>query len=268
MNKSIRTILIILIAFAIHYALQKYFQAGIRSGILQISGQYELSYLLAYLIIGLPLFLAVGLIHHFKGFFYSLGLTGPFLTGAVFPLLCTLPMLTGYAIVFPFNSGITGREIIVGAVAAAFFEELYYRGIFFGQIFRYSRLGFIPAIALGAILFAMGHLYQSSELSTLIGIFLTTFLGAILFAWLYAEWKYNLWVPIFLHFFMNLFWMLFSAGDNALGGLYANVFRVITIALVIGLTVVYKIRKGEKFEVNRHTLFIRPMGSPAGQRLG
>jgi membrane protease YdiL (CAAX protease family) len=261
MNKSSRTILIIVTAFVIYYILHRYFQAGLRNWISGLSGQHESSYLLAYLLTGLPLFIGVGIIHPFKSIIRSLGLNGSLKTGIGFPLACTLPMFIGYAIVFPFNNDISGREIIVGAVAAAFFEELYYRGIFFGQLFRYSRLGFIPAITIGAIVFAVGHLYQSREISTMIGIFLTTFLGAILFAWIYAEWKYNLWVPVFLHFFMNLFWMLFSAGDNALGGLYANVFRVITIVLVIGLTVLYKLRKGEKFEVNRHTLLFRPRGS-------
>jgi len=43
----------------------------------------------------------------------------------------------------------------------------------------------------------------------------------------------NLWVPIGLHLFMNLHWMLFSAGDNALGSIYANVFRAITITFTI-----------------------------------
>ena len=261
MNKSNRTILVIVTSFVVYYVLQRYFNANLRNWFNELTGQYETSYLLAYLLIGLPLFIGISIIHPFKRIIGSLGLNDSLKTGIGFPLVCTLPMFIGYSIVFPFNNDISGREIILGAVAAAFFEELYYRGIFFGQLFRYSRLGFIPAITIGAIVFAVGHLYQSREISTMIGIFLTTFMGAILFAWVYAEWKYNLWVPVFLHFFMNFFWMLFSAGDNALGGWYANMFRLITIVLVIGLTVLYKLRKGEKFEVNRHTLLFRPKGS-------
>jgi membrane protease YdiL (CAAX protease family) len=109
----------------------------------------------------------------------------------------------------------------------------------------------------GALLFASLHLYQSNEFSTLTGIFITTFSGAVLFAWVMSEWQHNLWVPVFLHFFMNLFWMMFSAGVNALGGWYANIFRAITIALIIVITILYKRRSGERMEINRETLWIK-----------
>jgi hypothetical protein len=51
--------------------------------------------------------------------------------------------------------------------------------------------------------------------------------------------------------------MLFAAGDDALGGLYANIFRVMTIVLVISATVIYKRRKGIPLEINRRTLWIK-----------
>jgi predicted exporter len=97
-------------------------------------------------------------------------------------------------------------------------------------------------------------LYQGTELSELIGILLITFLGGILYAWVYIEWNNNLWVPIFLHLFMNLSWGLFSVAENALGGTYANIFRLITILLIIGLTIAYKIRAKLDFEINKRTL--------------
>ena len=56
---------------------------------------------------------------------------------------------------------------------------------------------------------------------------------------------------------MNLFWMLFSAGENALGGVYANVFRVSTILLIVVLTIVYKKKKGHKLEINKSTIWIK-----------
>jgi len=105
------------------------------------------------------------------------------------------------------------------------------------------------------------HLYQSDELSTLVGVFLTTLLGGILFAWLYVEWDNNLWVPIFLHLFMNLFWEMFSVSDNAFGGAYSNIFRLITIALVIALTVLYKRKKGIKLEVNMNTIWMKKLAT-------
>lgn len=75
----------------------------------------------------------------------------------------------------------------------------------------------------------------------------------------YVEWKYNLWIPIFLHLFMNLFWMLYSVSDNAFGGIYTNIFRNITIAMIIGLTIIFKIRNGIPFEVRKTRYYSKRM---------
>jgi hypothetical protein len=58
---------------------------------------------------------------------------------------------------------------------------------------------------------------------------------------------------------MNLYWMLFSAGENAFGGLYANIFRVLTITLIILGTIRYKQRKGKPLIVRRDTLWMKQM---------
>ncbi|MEL7123914.1 MAG: CPBP family intramembrane glutamic endopeptidase, partial [Bacteroidota bacterium] len=129
------------------------------------------------------------------------------------------------------------------------------------NIFRYTRLGFLPSVLLGALLFGFVHLYQGSEFNEIVGIFLVTFLGGILFAWLYAEWNYNLWVPIFLHMFMNLAWELFSVSSNALGGTYSNIFRAATIFLAIVLTLMYKKRRGEVILINKSTIFMKKKSS-------
>lgn len=51
-------------------------------------------------------------------------------------------------------------------------------------------------------------------------------------------------MPIGLHFFMNLWWILFNVGDNALGGFAANVFRVATIAITVIATIIKGVRTG------------------------
>ena len=257
MNRTVRIILVTVVAFSLTYYLQRRHFGAIRSWIDSGLENIGISHFLTYAIIGIPLLIGVGLIHGFRRVSESVGLAGSIPKGFLFALICTLPMLIGYASVFDFNSDITFTQIFTGAVVAGFIEELFYRGVLFGQIYRYTRIGFIPSIVLGALVFAMGHLYQSQDLSTLVGIFITTFMGAILFAWVYVECQYNLWVSIFLHILMNLFWMLFSVSDNAFGGGYANIFRMITIAMVIVLTVVPKVRRGQKVEINRKTLLMK-----------
>jgi membrane protease YdiL (CAAX protease family) len=216
---------------------------------------------MSYIISGIPLYVGLLLMRERSQFFSSLGLNGSLKKGILFPLLVTTPMLIGYAMVFRWNEQITADDILISAVAAAFFEELFFRGFLFGMVYRFTKFGFIPAILPGAVLFGLVHLYQSSDLLSALGVFLVTFLGALLFAWLYAEWNYNIWVPVFLHFFMNLFWMLFDAGDNALGGIYANIFRFTTIASVLIGTIVYKRKSGLTFEVSGKTLWIKKNSS-------
>lgn len=257
MNKTIKVVLITVIFFGAYYALRQMFFVDIRTWLNGFISNIGICHFITYMIIGTPLFIGVGIIHKFKNFFEALGLNKSIVKGILFPLICTLPMLIGYAILFDFNNEITFTKILMGVICAAFVEELFYRGFLFGQIYRFTKIGFILSIVFGALVFASGHLYQSQDITTIVGIFLTTFLGAILFAWVYVEWNYNLWIPIFLHLFMNLFWMMFSVSDNAFGGTYANIFRIVTIGLVIGLTILYKLKKGIKLEINKNTLLVK-----------
>src|SRR5690606_32665538 len=163
----------------------------------------------------------------------------------------------GYAIVFDISTELSVNTILIGVIAAGFFEELFFRGFLFGQLFRNTTLGFLPSVLFGALFFGSLHLYQSTDVMELTGIFLITFLGGILFAWVYAEWNYSLWVPIFLHMLMNFAWELFSVSSNALGDVYANVFRVLTIALIIILTILYKKGKKMPLAIDKNNLWIQ-----------
>ena len=257
MSGANRIILITIVAFAAYYFIDDLFFRNLYEYLTDLTGLQTAAFFLAYVLVGIPLLIGLLIMHRKRGVFSSLGINKGFARGMGFSLLCTLPMLLGYAAVFEFNQEITWHKILTGAAAAALFEELYFRGVLFGQIYRFTRVGFIPSIIIGAILFALVHLYQSDDVATLIGIFISTFIGAFLFAWAYVEWGNNLWVPIGLHLFMNLFWMLFSAGDNAFGGPYANIFRGLTIVAIIVGTIFYKRKKGLQMEVNRKTIWMK-----------
>ena len=134
-------------------------------------------------------------------------------------------------------------------------EEFLFRGFLFGILFRKLGWGFIPASVLGAVIFASGHLYQAGSFLEGIGIFMVTFMGAAWFAWLFIEWDENLWIPIFLHTLMNLSWVLFDVGGNALGDSQTNLYRAITIVLSVATTIVRNIRK-KNFQINRKNLMV------------
>ena len=257
MRSITRIVIITFLSFGSFYFIDELFFKEIRNFFFQLLGQLGLSHIIAYIIVGIPIFAGTVIMHGLKGSIESLGLNKSILHGSFIPLMFTLPMLAGYAVIFQFNDDVSLNDFFIGVLSAAFFEELYFRGFLFGQLYRYTVIGFIPSVLFGALLFAAGHLYQSRDFSTLAGIFATTFMGAVFFAWLYAEWRFNLWIPVFLHLFMNLAWLLFSVSDNAFGNIYANVFRIATIVLAISVTIIYKRKRNIPIEITRQTIWMK-----------
>ena len=249
-NKFIQSVFIILVfLFAVYgkIILGKNLTVSFDSPFINILYSY------AWWII--PIFIAIGLLYGFKNILKELCLDKNILSGLAFSLVAVSPMLISSAFIGKINYEIDVNTLLHKTLFAGFMEEVLFRGFLFGILFRRIGWGFIPAAVLGAIIFALSHLYQGSGMNELTGIFLVTFIGSAWFAWLYIEWKENLWVPIFLHIFMNLSWTLFNVSDNALGGVYANLFRIITITITVVATILYNNRK-DKYRVNRKNLII------------
>jgi membrane protease YdiL (CAAX protease family) len=178
-------------------------------------------------------------------FWKSLGLDGNAIKAFIFAILATSPMLISSAIVGEITDKIGVLGIIERTVIAGFTEEFLFRAFLFGLLFRYLKMGFIVSAGLGALVFGAGHLYQGENLATSLGVFGITFLGALWFSWLYAEWNYNIWIPAFLHMLMNLSWILFYVSENALGGGLVNIFRILTIAITVIVTIRMCKKRGE-----------------------
>jgi hypothetical protein len=161
--------------------------------------------------------------------------------------LFTLPMLFGYYATTK-TASLTGSIFFKEALLPGVFEEYIFRGFLIGQLFKHGRLGFIPAVLISSIAFGLGHIYQGGTLPVLLGIILMTSIGSAWFSWLFIEWGRNLYLVMALHAFMNLWWSVFSAGDNALGGISANIFRMITVAITVVVTVIMARRTGFKIK--------------------
>lgn len=252
----LKIILTIFLSFTTYYILFFNFKP-IKVGLDKITQEGLISYILTYFMIGIPIFAGTFLIDRGRSILKNLGLLSNIYIGISTSLLFACPMFIGGFLYFKFNKEIHFENLIAGTVVAGFMEELYFRGFLFGLLFRKTNLGFIPSIILGALIFALGHLYQSKDIGELLGIFMITFSGAIFFAWLFVEWGYNLWVPILTHTFMNLCWELFQVDDSALGGKTANVFRGITILTAIIFTIWYKKKRNKKLIINRQTLLLK-----------
>jgi len=256
MKRGIRIIIITALFFGLYFYLNELFFYDIRNRFHKIFDMLGVSHILAYVIVGIPIVMGLFLSHKPSEVLDSIGLNKSIFKGIAFSLMSTLPMFVGFSLAFDFNKDFSMDNLIVSVVCAGFFEELYFRGFLFGQFFRYTILGFISSIFLGAILFGLVHINQANGIEEIIGLFFVTFFGGILFAWLYVEWDYNLWVPILLHMLMNLAWDLFSVSENALGDNLSNILRLATIALAITITILYKRRVKNPLVVTKSTLFI------------
>lgn len=213
-------------------------------------------YTLNYLLSGLVPAAALLLLHKPCEIVSSMGLAQGFGTGLLFAVIATLPMMAGYVCIGTINHELSVDQAITWIFIAGFFEEVIFRGFVFGQLFRYARWGFVPAALITALAFGSLHLYQGHDLASALGSFAITALGSIFFSWIYVEWNYNLWTAIWLHTLMNLPWIVLRVSENgAVGDIGANILRISTIGLAIGLTVVYKKRKGVPYFISSKNMF-------------
>ena len=108
----------------------------------------------------IPVVCTLFVLHKPQSIIKSVGLNGSILKGLAYTFVFTLPLFIGFSILGKFNSEITLSVILHKCVLAAIFEEIVFRGFMFGQLFRYSKVGFFWSALFPAILFGLGHIYQ------------------------------------------------------------------------------------------------------------
>ncbi len=221
---SILIIIAFLFAFYSKQVMTKFIEISFQSLFLNI--------LLSYLWWLIPTLLSVGYLFGFKNTFKEIGIQKGFLIGLLFSIITVLPMLISSSIIGQINENLNIGSLIHKTIIAGFMEEYLFRGFIFG----------------------IGHIYQGSTPLETTGVFFITAIGAIWFAWLFIEWNENLWIPIFLHILMNLSWILFEVSNNALGGFYSNLYRIITIAITIIITIYYHKKSG--LIINKNNLIV------------
>lgn len=252
MKKSFATqSFIIILTFLVAYYGNKVFPWDFKP---VITGNANLRLLWVLAWWTLPTLIITGFLFGFRNLAGALGINRSPLKGLAFAAITVWPILVSSALIAGFELNVEVNELIRKTLFAGFIEEYMFRGFLFGILFRKVGWGFISAGLLGALFFGMGHIYQGGNFTQSLGIFLITAMGALWFAWLYIEWNNNLWIPIFLHILMNLSWSLFDVSQNALGDVYLNIFRTVTIALSVILTIRQAKRNG--FHINKGNLWV------------
>jgi uncharacterized protein len=190
---------------------------------------------------GLFPILIIGLRYGFSQIISELGLeSNKIVRGFLIAFICTLPMSVGYAVLANFDGGITFKAAISTAVIAPICEEIMFRGFLFRQLYHHAQWKLLLATMVDGAIFGFMHISQGHSPMEALGVFAITLGGGVFFSWVYMAWGYNLWITIFLHSFMNLSWHYFNIADNALGGSWANFYRLASMLLVVIATLWYK----------------------------
>jgi membrane protease YdiL (CAAX protease family) len=153
--------------------------------------------------------------------------------GFAFGVVCTLPMLIGFALVRGSNVK-DALAVVYLAFWSPFIEEAVTRGFAFRAI---RRLGWPlwPAAAACAMVTGLAHIEKGQSAPAILGLFAFTGIGGAMFCWLVERWD-SLWFPWALHALMNFWWEVFNVAPTALGGWYAFLLQNGSILLAILIT--------------------------------
>lgn len=170
-----------------------------------------------------------------RGIFNELSLSRISWRGTGVMVLCTTPMLVGFALTRGLDPQLSLAALVFKGLLSPISEEVYARGFTFLQLYRRAGWPFWIAVLPQALLSAFGHIEQGETVRDQVGIFVLIFSGALIFAWCLHEWD-SVWVPFALHACMNLWWDLFSVSRNILGGWFPFALQQLTMVLVLCVT--------------------------------
>jgi len=167
--------------------------------------------------------------------------------------LCCLPMFIGYSSLSE-DLNLSLADVITGSVYPAFFEEIIFRAVLFGMLYRFCHWGFIKAALTSSLIFGIGHLYQSSDFGSALLLFGFMAVAGSWFAWLFCECENKIWFPMWMHLLMNAAYGVFNMSGGAIGELDSNLYKGSAIILSI-VYVQWQIKKGKPREVNLNNLW-------------
>ena len=176
----------------------------------------------------------------------QLGLRGSAGQGMTFGFLVSMPMLATFTLTSNRNPHLEAAPLMMTGIVTPLSEELLFRGYVFLQLYRRAGWPFAAAVAATASVFGLAHLGSLAGRASLIHVAAEVGMiaaGGAFYAWLLVRWRDNLWVPIALHAFMNL-WCEVYACDERSGDWRTNAGRVLTTATAVAVTVVLNRRQG------------------------
>lgn len=171
------------------------------------------------------------------------GLNTPILRPVAWGALVLAPAALVCLAFTPMAEGVSSADIAWLAIGGPVIEEIVYRGLAIGALMRLSGWRFLPAALLPALFFGAAHAWAGKDPMDVAGVVAITGAGGLLFGWLYARWRFNLWPAIILHVGLNALWLIFALGENAVGGWFGNAVRLAVVIFAIAGTLMLAPRK-------------------------
>jgi len=178
-----------------------------------------------------------------KGVACELGLNLSPFPGLAFGFLASLPMLVGFAWTRGVTPHMQSLSVIFLTVFSPIVEEVEFRGFGTRALQRGTRWPFWLIVWPQVLLFGIGHIEKGQHFAEKAGLFLLTGSGAVVLGWLVHRWQ-NLWFPIGLHIFLNLWWELFSVSKTAIGGWFPFALQTGSMLAAIAITLCVSRRRG------------------------
>lgn len=138
------------------------------------------------------------------------------------------------------------RSLPFTTLGAGIFEELFFRAFAFGFLVRLVHWRVWPAAILTGVLFAAAHLHidriQAVDLTNqFLQLAMLASVGAF-YAWIYAQWEFNIYLPITMHALFNLSWQVFEMNESPMG----SAGLIVATTLVFAVPTVVTIRKSRQ----------------------
>lgn len=256
MNRSIKALLLLSAFLVCHLFMRELWGDSWSEYLLTLDAQtHVLRSLATWVFIYGPFLIVAAWLCRDAGVLNVLGLVptgiGTYVLAA---LACCVPMIVGYGFLST-ALNLSIPDLIRGSVYPGIFEEIIFRAVLFGVLFRFCGWGFIPAALVSSLIFGVGHLYQSNDLSSAVMLMGFMAVAGSWFAWLYCECGYRVWFPAAMHVLMNGAYGVFSMSGGAMGEGSANLFKATAIILSI-LYVRRLIKLGKPREVSRDRLWV------------
>ncbi|MCK4662480.1 MAG: CPBP family intramembrane metalloprotease [Bacteroidales bacterium] len=253
-RKTITTLVIILFYLFIQY---KYFiisfVAGIKFTSLNEHGIILIGYIISLALIFIPFLLLYDV--KFKTFTDEFGMRANFFISFVFILIASIPIIIGLLFNLKDSLNLLSYNTIVTVFFAAIMNEFVSRAFLFGQLFRRGGWGFVQAAAIGPVFLGMKIISNTLDPLIISISFINVLLMGLFYAWLFIEWNNNIWIPMGLHIFINLSWLVFENGEKScFGSTEGIIYRSITIFISIVITILMCVHR-KKFRINKLNIF-------------